>query len=117
MDAPIGNNYKRDAGLAGLGASAVLLFIICTDPSKLSAMFLLVFPLLVAITSFIVTRLVLTIFLSVSQTALRVISSVVGVGVLLVVLLGSLGQLGFQDMLLAFLLVAGLVFYLKRVHA
>lgn len=114
MQEPNVDHYKKDLGLAAAGILSILLFITLTNPAKLSAVFLLVFPVMVAGTCAIIIKMTLTFFTSWKKEAIKIVSSVTSVGLLLIVLLGSLGQLGFQDMLLAFLLVAGLVFYLKR---
>jgi hypothetical protein len=115
----ISNNSfsKKDIALSIVGFMSIILFLISTNPRTLSAFFLLVFPILVAATSFVVVRFILNLFTSLSAELIKMVSSVIAVGILLVVLLGSLGQLGFQDLLLAFLLVSGLVFYLKHLQS
>lgn len=108
------NANKKD-GLIGLSGMLLIgLFIFSTDPKSLSAVFLLVLPVLIAVTVFVITRLLLRLCSSMTGGLMNIISMVVATGSLLVVLLGSLGQLGSQDSLLALLLVAGLAFYFRR---
>src|SRR5687767_10085321 len=117
MEISTNTSNKKDLALSAVGFVSIMLFLISTNPRSLSAIFLLVFPALVAATSFAITRLFLHLFTSLTSELIKIIASVISVGVLLVVLLGSLGQLGFQDFLLAFLLVGGLVFYLKHLRS
>lgn len=107
---------RRDIGLGLLGFAAILLFIIGTDPRSLSIFMLLIFPVAVAVTSFSIAKIGLKLLTSLSDDFIKVSSTVVAAGSLLVVLLSSLGQLGFQDILLAGILMFGLIFYLKRLQ-
>jgi len=110
------NNFKIDISILAAGITLIMLFIISTNPSNLSITFLLAFPVLVAVTGFVAAKLFLQAFTSMNDAMIRTICVVVASGILLLLFLGSLGQLGVQDVLLAILLISGLVFYLKRVH-
>lgn len=107
---------KRELVLSTIGSLSILLLLISTNPQTMPAAFLLIFPLLVAFTSFMIAKLILRFFTNANEMSVKIISSLVAMGSLLVVLLGSLGQLGLQDFLLASLLIGGLVFYLKRLQ-
>lgn len=110
------NNFKTNFSILSAGIMLIMLFIISTNPSNSSVALLLVFPVIVAVTAFVATKLCLQVFTSMNDAVIRTICVVVASGILLLLFLGSLGQLGAQDVLLAVLLIAGLVFYLKRVH-
>lgn len=117
MDTAQSHSFKRDTILTLLGLAGIIIFIVATSPAKLSVVLLLALPVLVASTVYVATRLFLGLFTSLGKASLKVYSSVVSVGLMLVMMLGSLGQLGSQDILLALLLVGGLVFYLKRTQS
>lgn len=109
--------YKRQLILCAIGIAGILLFILTTNPAVISVGLLLVLPMLVALTTFACARLMLQIFSGLSATKRTALSSVCAVGPTLIVILGSLGQLGVQDFMLACLLVGGLYWYIKRVQA
>lgn len=105
---------KKDGLIASLGIMFIALFIFMTNPRSLSAAWLLFMPILIAITVFAVTRLLLRLTSTKTEQLMTTTSGIVAAGSLVVVLLGSLKQLGLQDGLLALVLVAGLIFYFRR---
>lgn len=108
---------KKDAIAVAMGFMFISIFILGTNPTSLSLVLLLVLPILVAVTSYILTGLILRFFFGIDGEVSRIMRGLVATGFLLAVLLGSLGQFGFQDALLAVLLIGGLVFYLKRLQS
>lgn len=88
-----------------------------TDPASLSVVLLLLLPVLVGAVSYLATRLSLKIFTDFSEDLSRALCIAVAVGATLVVALGSLGQLGIQDIVLTAILTFAAGFYLKRLRA
>lgn len=111
------SKLKHDGILAGMGMITIALFIFLTNPRSLSVALLLFLPVMIAVTVFALSRLLLRLMSSMTERLLNLISGIVSAGSLLVVLLSSLKQFGLQDGLLALLLVAGLVFYFRRTGA
>ncbi len=108
--------YNYSLAIGCLGFMAILFFILLTNPQNLSASMLLILPIIVAITSYSISKFLLLVFVQLDSIKIKTISLVFALGPTLVVLLGSLGQLGFQDLLLAFLLVSGMGWYIKRIQ-
>ncbi len=90
------------------------IFVLSTNPRDLSAALLLVLPLLVYLTVYSASRLTANYFFSTSKIRVHSVSAIIAAGPTLMVILGSLGQLGVQDILLACMLCAGLGWYLRR---
>lgn len=109
--------YKRQLLFSTAGLLSIAFFILLTDPSSLTAHALLLLPILVAVTVFAITHLLIQIFTKLPSNKTKTLSGVVAVGPTLVVMLGSLGQLGAQDMLLAVLLVGGFSWYVRRIQS
>jgi hypothetical protein len=108
------NIYKKDAALASAGAFLILSFIFITNPQQLSAMYLLVLPILVAITSYRLTKLFIEIFTNWHLNKIRQVSLILASGPTLMIILGSLHQLGLQDVILSLLFACGFGWYLRR---
>lgn len=108
--------FKKQLVLSAAGVCGIVLFIFMTDPRSISAGLLLVLPALVACTSFILVKLSLGIFTSLSAARIKALSLIAACGTSLVVVLGSLGQLGLQDFTLACLLIGGLSWYVRRMR-
>lgn len=108
--------YKKQLILSTAGILSIVFFILFTHPASLSAPLLLLLPILVAITTFITSRLFIEIFTDLPQSKIKTLSGVIAVGPTLMVMLGSLGQLGIQDVLLAVMLVGGFSWYVRRVQ-
>lgn len=116
MNASNTNVYKIDAILAIAGTAIIFLFILLTNPQNLSALFLLFLPLLIAFTSYRITKLLIEIFSDWSMKRVKQVSAVLATGITLIVLLSSLHQLGLQDFILSVSLVAGFGWYLRRLQ-
>jgi len=111
------NTHIRKLIISATGASGIFLFLLITNPRSLSAPMLLLLPVLVAVTLYTICKLLLEVFSSMSGLKIRTVSLVLSAGPTLLMLLGSLGQLGVQDFMLAFSLIAGLSWYIMRVQA
>lgn len=100
-----------------LGIGTVLgcmLFLLMTNPESLPIVFLLLLPAMIAVSAASFARVLILVFTEVTIDRSKVISAVVGAGVMTFALLGSLHQLGVQDLILLALLTSGSLFYLKR---
>ncbi len=106
--------YKKDILFGMLGLFLILTFIFLTNPQKLPAIFFLLLPTLIAFTSFQFIKLTFEVFTFMSQQKIKVLSGVIATAPTLIFILGSVGQLGYQDMVLALLLASGLGWYVKR---
>ncbi|MDQ3065334.1 MAG: hypothetical protein M3Q36_03645 [bacterium] len=106
--------YKKDIVTCAAGFLFINLFLFFTNPQSLPAVMFLAVPLLVAITSYLFIKIVLEMFSTLSKDSIRLLSGVSASAPTLLMVLGSLGQLGIQDVLLALLLSSGLGFYIKR---
>ncbi len=91
-----------------------MLFLFFTNPERLPVVLTLTVPVLLAALCVGMTRLVCAVFTDMTEVRIRRLSIITGAGVLVVALLGSLGQLGIQDFILSAALVSGVVFYLRR---
>lgn len=105
---------KRNVKLCIAAICGFSFFLFVTNPQSLPVVLLLVIPLLLGLTSLFAVRSLGAVFTRVSIDRLKRFSVLVAGGVLLIALLGSLGQLDFQDVLLSSLLVGGLGFYTNR---
>ena len=106
--------YKKDVIYMSLSMFFSFVFILFTNPNTISIVLLLLLPILVFISFYFISKLLLKLFSNFSQMKIKSLSIIIGFGPALVVVLGSLGSIGFQDVMLALLLVAGLSWYLKR---
>ena len=106
--------YKRDMILLSLSMLISLIFMLFTNPRTMSALWLLVLPILTFINSFYIAKLVLKFFTGYNEVKIKTVSAVLAAGPALVIVLGSLGSIGLQDIVLAFLFVSGLSWYLRR---
>ena len=106
--------YKKDLLLSGCGLIFLSLFIFLTNPSTLPAVLLLLLPICVAGTSFTVCKLLLEVFTSYTQDRIKLLGGIIAIAPTLMVVLGSVGQLQFQDIVLAVFLIAGISWYAKR---
>jgi hypothetical protein len=106
--------YKKD--ILGLSLSVIVsvFFMLFTDPNTMSVFLLLWLPVLVFISSYFLAKLSLKLFTKYSAVKIKSTGAVLAAGPALIVVLGSLGSIGFQDIVLAFLLVGGFSWYLKR---
>jgi hypothetical protein len=109
--------YKRDMVWSIASALLIVLFILTTNPQNLSVLFLLLFPILVAIASYRFVKLGLELFTSWEDFRVKLYGLVSSVGVTLIVILSSLHQLSLQDFVLSILLVAGFGWYMKRLRS
>lgn len=105
---------KKDVLLSSLSILGILSFVFITNPQSMPILFVLLLPLLFAAGAFVTTRLLLRVFFDVNDRQLKILSLSFAGGALLVVVLGSLKQLGIQDFVLALLLVAGSAFYFLK---
>jgi hypothetical protein len=108
--------YKRDAVFAFTGMFSVILFMVTTNPQQLSVFMLLVLPILVAFTSYIIIKLFIELFTDLPPVRYKQTSAILAGGVTLIVLLSSLHQLGLQDFILSALLILGFSWYLRRLN-
>ena len=106
--------YKRDMILLSLSMLMSLFFMLFTNPRTMSAFWLLVLPVLVFINSYFIIKLALKLFSRFNEAKIKTTSAILASGPGLIVVLGSLGTIGIQDIALAFLFVGGLSWYLKR---
>lgn len=107
---------KAKAIKAVLGVTATTMFIVFTNPNSLPAVFLLVLPALIFATTYWISEFMVDLFVEQPSKNSRLLSGVIAVAPMLVVVLGSVGQLGLQDITLALLLAGGLSWYLKRLQ-
>lgn len=98
-----------------LGAISLCSILVGTDPRKLSAGFLLVPPILLFITLFAASLVLLQSFTDVPKPKQRITSAVIASAPVLLLLLASLGQLTGKDTLLSLLFIGGLAAYFSRV--
>lgn len=105
---------KDDAKIALSSIIGIVFLIFITNPSQMPIIFVLLIPMLIALFSFVGSRLFLRVFFDLSDYQLKVCSYALSGGVLFILLLGSLKQLGFQDFVLVLLLTSGLAFYFLR---
>lgn len=105
---------KNDAKLGAMGLFGIFFLIFITNPVSVPIAFVLVMPILVASTSFVVTRFFLRLLFEFNNHQITICSYMLAGGVLLVLMLGSLKQLGLQDVILSLLLASGLAFYFTR---
>lgn len=107
--------YRQKKLLIALSAVILLcLFIFSTDPQELSASLLLVPPVLLFIIMFVAVYATLSAYTNVPKVKQRLVSGVVATAPVLLLLLGSLGQLTGKDTLLSLLFVGGLAAYFSR---
>jgi hypothetical protein len=90
------------------------LYMFSTDPQKLSAGLLLVPPVLLFVSLFMFSHAVLETYTEIPKIKQRLVSGVVASAPVLMLLLGSLGQLTSKDTLLSLLFVGGLAAYFSR---
>lgn len=116
MEASKTSSYKRSAIFTLIAFIATSLFVLLTNPNRLPAFLLLVLPLLTFITSYSLMKLFMAVFTDLTIIRIKTLAGVVSFAPALVVILGSLGQLGLQDLMLALVLVTGLSWYLRRLQ-
>lgn len=80
------------------------------------AVVLLLLPILVFVGTLSMSRLLLGLLTTWAEQRVKTMSIVIAIGPALIVVLGSLGQLQFQDVVLAALLICGFAWYIKRVQ-
>lgn len=102
---------KRDLRIGLLSLVCILFFIFGTNPAALPAVFLLALPIFSGMFVWSAMRLLLGVFLPLSQRHTDTISLLIGVGFMIILALGSIHQLGVQDVVLTILLLSGLLFY------
>jgi len=100
--------------VAILGAISLCLFVVSTDPRKLSAPLLLVPPVLLFIVLFGLALSVLSAFTEVPKAKQRLMSGVLASAPVLLLLLASLGQLTGKDAVLSILFIGGLAVYFSK---
>jgi hypothetical protein len=109
-------NYRKELVVSAIGIVLITIFIFSTDPTTLPAYLLLVLPVLLFVTCNVAFRLFMQVFTGLDQARIKTVSVVLALGPTLLATLGSLGQMGIQDIGLAILLVSGFAWYLKRVQ-
>lgn len=92
----------------------MLALFFLTNPSQLPAAMLLIAPILIGILTYYLSKLMLSIFSDFSSSLIRSTSLIGASFPTLLVLLGSSGQLGLTDVILASTLTLGLAWYMKR---
>ena len=105
---------KRHSAIAVLGCLVTILFMASTNPQQLSAFMLLALPILVALTSYWLTRTFLETFTAANIQKIKQTALVFSVAPTVLMLLGSLRQLSLQDIALVAVFVSGLGWYLRR---
>jgi len=95
-------------------AISLCLFVVSTDPRKLSAPSLLVPPVLLFVTLFGLAQAILGAFTEVPKAKQRLMSGVLASAPVLLLLLASLGQLTGKDALLSVLFIGGLAIYFSK---
>ena len=110
------NTFYRQKKLSLVLLSTILLclFIMSTDPRKLSAPLLLVPPVLLFVTLFGLAVSVLSAFTEVPKAKQRLMSGVLASAPVLLLMLASLGQLTGKDAFLSVLFIGGLAVYFSR---
>lgn len=110
------NKLYRQKKLWFVLSSAIFLclFVISTDPRKLSASLLLVPPVLLFVILFGVSLSLLGAFTEVPKAKQRLMSGVLASAPVLLLLLASLGQLTGKDTILSVLFIGGLAVYFSR---
>lgn len=101
----------------GLSASAVFLlcmFMVTTNPRNLTAVLLLVPPLLLFATVFGICRFVLSYSQRLDAGRARFYSLLLALGPVIITTLGSIGQLTVRDVLLSAVLLFGIAWYAAR---
>ena len=96
------------------GAILLCLFVVSTDPRKLSASLLLVPPVLLFVVLFGFALSLLSAFTEVPKVKQRLMSGVLASAPVLLLLLGSLGQLTGRDTILSLFFIGGLAVYFSR---
>jgi FtsH-binding integral membrane protein len=97
-----------------LSAVFLCLFIVSTDPRKLSAPLLLVPPVLLFVVLFGISFSVLSASTKVPKVKQKLISSALASAPVLLLLLASIGQLTGKDVVLSLLFIGGLTVYFSR---
>lgn len=105
---------QKKIWIALSGAVLLCLFVVSTDPRKLSASLLLVPPVLLFVILFGFALAVLSAFTEVPKVKQRLVSGVLASAPVLLLLLASLGQLTGKDSFLSLLFVGGLAVYFSR---
>ena len=107
--------YRQKKLFIALTALLTLcLFVFSTDPQKLSASLLLVPPVLLFVILFVVVYATLGAYTDVPKAKQRLVSGVVATAPVILLLLGSLGQLTSKDTFLSLLFALGLATYFSR---
>jgi hypothetical protein len=107
-------SYKKDILYLSLGIILSVFFMLFTNPNTMSVFLLLWLPVLVFISSYFIFKIGFKLFSSFTELKIKSLAAVLATGPALVIVLGSLGSIGIQDIVLAFLLVGGLSWYLRR---
>jgi hypothetical protein len=107
-------SYKKDILYLSLGIILSVFFMLFTNPNTMSVFLVLWLPVLVFISSYFIFKIGFKLFSSFTELKIKSLAAVLATGPALVIVLGSLGSIGIQDIVLAFLLVGGLSWYLRR---
>src|SRR5687767_13827690 len=109
---------KQSAVNASFSIAVMVLFIFITDPQTLPAPMLLVLPILVLVSAYSLIRLMAgVVAMEGTPKQPKSLSFVLALAPTLLMVFGSLGQLGIQDIGLTLVLIAGLGWYIKRTTA
>ena len=109
--------YKRDILLMSICFVLSVLFMLFTNPQTMSVFLLLFLPVMVFLSTYFTVKLAFKLFSNFTEVRIKLIALVLGVGPTLIMILGSLGSIGPQDIILAILLVSGFSWYLRRFQA
>lgn len=105
---------KKDTWAFSATLFITILFMLATNPREISVQLLLVLPVLVGLLSYYFIKIVTGLFTDMESERRQRLSFVLATGPTIMIVLGSLHQLGIQDVALASLFVAGLGWYLRR---
>lgn len=105
---------QKKLWIAAIGAILLCLFVVSTDPRKLSASLLLVPPVLLFVVLFAFALAALSAFTEVPKGKQRLMSGVLASAPVLLLGLASLGQLTGKDSVLSLLFIGGLAVYFSR---
>lgn len=96
-----------------ISTAFLLFFLTGTNPNELSAIYLLVPPILVFVALYYLVNFILSSFIK-NSTRVNMISLVFAAGPMAILFIASMGQLTSRDTILTLCLMFGLSFYVYR---
>lgn len=102
---------KRDIKVGGISFACILFLVFATNPGGLPIALLLAMPLLSGVFVWAIIRVGLDVFMNLDRRQIEMAGLLGGAGFTVIMALGSIHQLGIQDVVLTVLLLGGLLFY------